>query len=170
MRTLLLPSALVWVFLAGCSIAQNGVELEYRENCGVNLKSIAQALQLYAHGQGGRFPDSFDALAESEPGLGITLFICPSTPEHNNLSHEQRLIDVIKSGRSQLSYIYSGKGLTTTSPSNAILAYETLLNHRTGANVVYVNGSVEFIDKRQVQHFIAELQLGHNPPRTVKEN
>jgi prepilin-type processing-associated H-X9-DG protein len=65
-----------------------------------------------------------------------------------------------------ISYIYCGAGFTSRGPANAVLAYEPLSNHDgDGTNVLYGDGHVSFLDRKETDYLIAELQAGHNPPR-----
>lgn len=144
---------------------RNFAETRYREGCGASLKSIGQALQMYAQAHGESFPDSFQTLAHSDRDLGIAMFLCPSTREYHGASLEARLIDVLNRGAPRVSYQYSGSGLTTASPSGAVLAFEPPENHGGGINVLFVDGHIEFLEQREMQNLIAELQAGHNPPR-----
>jgi prepilin-type processing-associated H-X9-DG protein len=45
-----------------------------------------------------------------------------------------------------------------------ILAYEKLGNHESGANVLFGDGHVEWVDAVSGEVMIAGLQAGRNPP------
>jgi prepilin-type processing-associated H-X9-DG protein len=63
-----------------------------------------------------------------------------------------------------LSYIYVGAGLTKNSPVDAVVLYEPMSNHKnTGSNVLFADGHVEFLQKRDAMHLAAMAQNGTRP-------
>lgn len=116
-----------------------------RVHCTDNLRQIAVACLEYADANGGRFPNTLGQLGPRS-GLDPAVFRCPNA------------------GRSP--HVYVGKGLTAGTRPAAIVAYEPLENHAgRGINVVYTDAGGDWLAPDEARRVIAELQLGHNPPR-----
>ena len=95
-------------------------------------------------------------------------FICPNTnhtPAALGPTTQASAANIHSGGH--LSYIYLGKGFTSSVAPNVILAYEPLSNHGSGMNVLFGDGHVEFFHTAEATALIAELTAGHNPPRTA---
>jgi prepilin-type processing-associated H-X9-DG protein len=115
------------------------------------------AIQMYANSNRGQYPPNLDAVI---PGSGLTTdaFNCPSTMDTPAPAGTP-----LNAG-GHLSYVYI-PGFTFRSPSNAVIVYEPLTNHRKdGINVGFVDGHVEFVGKNKAPALIAALQAGQNPP------
>ena len=99
--------------------------------------------------------------------LTPAVFICPNTnhtPAALGPTTQATAANIHSGGH--LSYIYLGKGFTSSVAPNVILAYEPLSNHYgNGMNVLFGDGHVEFIHTAEATALIAELTTGHNPPR-----
>ena len=139
-------------------------ESAWRIRCASNLKQIGMALQIYASEHSGQYPASFEELL---PTADITteVFVCPLSTDTRAPTTRETLQVFGEPGHN--SYVYAGAGLTsaTITPSH-VLAYENLSNHGgDGMNVVYGDGSVEWVPKKQAAAVVAELQAGFNPPR-----
>ncbi|HZL38224.1 MAG TPA: hypothetical protein VFC78_23115 [Tepidisphaeraceae bacterium] len=108
-----------------------------RAKCAANLRAIGMACIMYANGQpGSEFPDSFQTLLKYE-NLTPEIFVCPSD-QHTTAS----------SGLSadSLSYVYLGNGLTETTASTKIIAYDRLGSHgKDGINVLYGDATVQWV-------------------------
>lgn len=158
-------------------------ETANRVKCAANLKSLGLYLVQYATDHGGGFPDSLDALI-FEPDTDFDAFshtlICPSSNDERAepKTREELLKKLAERGRpdqhaaavdrpwTHVSYVYCGKGLTTKSPPEVVLAYEAMSNHNhNGINILFGDNHVDFVTKPEALKFIAELQAGHNPPR-----
>jgi prepilin-type processing-associated H-X9-DG protein len=61
-----------------------------------------------------------------------------------------------------------GAGLSAqTATARHVLAYEHMSNHKNnGMNVLYGDGSVQWLEKAEAERVLSELQQGHNPPRS----
>jgi len=132
-----------------------------RNTCMANLKKIGSAVDLYAYGNYGMFPEGFGRLMTAQQLPADTL-ICPDgneTPAAN--------ADDLARGRHS-SYFYAGKGLNKRSGAGAgaaaVVAYEPLSHHGDGIHVLFSDGHVSFVPLPQAKQVIADLQAGKNPP------
>ncbi len=109
-------------------------ELSKRAVCAANLRGIGQAMRVYANDFNEEYPPNFKTLLKS----GIVtkkMFVCPSST-----------VDVIGVGKDlEACYAYiKGQG-EWNNPSN-VLVYEKADHHGgEGGNVLFCNGTVEFI-------------------------
>jgi prepilin-type processing-associated H-X9-DG protein len=141
-------------------------EPAWRIKCASNLKQIGLSLQIYAGEHSGQYPASFQELL---PAADITteVFVCPLSTDTRAFGPTTLETLQVFGEPGHNSYVYAGAGLTsaTITPSH-VLAYENLSNHGgDGMNVVYGDGSVEWVPKKQAAAVVAELQAGFNPPR-----
>jgi prepilin-type processing-associated H-X9-DG protein len=123
-------------------------ETANRVKCASNERQVGQALALFAAANNGRFPDT---LEEALIAQDITpeVFCCPSSNDEKapGATAQEQAANLSKRGHN--SYTYLGKGLTTQSPAQTPLLYEILSNHdNDGANVLFVDGSVEWFNKK----------------------
>ena len=136
-----------------------------RGRCASQLRAIGSAMKLYANEVGGRYPDSLGELFVSQD-ITTTILICPSssdTPAAAGPTTRATLANIYAGGH--LSYIYLGKGMTDNLNADAILAYEPLSNHQNnGMHVLFGDGHVEWLARREALRMLSELKLGHNPP------
>ena len=127
--------------------------------CAANLKNIGIACLMYADRHNGNFPDTLEETLRTT-GLTVASLICPATnddPAPGETAAEQ--IARLHEGH-HLSYVYSGKGLTTSvpNPSTVILAYEPLSNHKgDGANFLFADGHVQWMEAREAKALIAAI-------------
>ena len=114
------------------------------------------ALQIYANGSGGTFPDTLDALLLDNT-LVPDMLVCPSsghTVAPGKTPAEQ--VANLAKGRYQ-SYVYVGKGVTLTS-GRQVLAYEPPAHHGgQGLNVLFSDGTVQFLPTATAQTAIPQL-------------
>jgi hypothetical protein len=138
-----------------------------RLKCASNLRQIGQGIQIYAHEHGGAFPSALDDLLISGD-LTSEIFICPSSDhERATGATTQAVIANFRATPLHCSYVYVGGDLTgTTATAAHVVAYEQTTNHeRQGMNVLYGDGTVNWLDARDAQHLVSELNAGNNPPR-----
>ncbi|MGA2497608.1 MAG: H-X9-DG-CTERM domain-containing protein [Tepidisphaeraceae bacterium] len=138
-----------------------------RVQCAHQLRSIGQCLQLYANDNNGLLPPDLAVLI---PTLDLSpeVLICPSssdTPAKGLTTQTTGQNTVTLIGH--CSYVYLGAGLNVKSLTpDHVLAYEILKNHENdGMNVLYGDGHVQWLPKPEALHLLAELKVGHNPPR-----
>jgi hypothetical protein len=130
-------------------------EIANRVKCASNMRLVARALVAYSNTNAGAFPPDLSYVA-NDPSLGPDQFVCPSSND----------TPAAGLGAGHLSYVYVGKGLKNTAPSNAVLMYEPMTNHRNdGANFVFADEHVEFMPAAQAQSLIAQVSQGQNPPK-----
>ena len=135
-----------------------------RVYCASNLRQIGQGIQLYANEHGGLFPPDLATMLLTDD-LTADACVCPATQDTRAEGATTQAVATNLTAGGHLSYVYTGKGLTGGAPRNAVLAYEPLGNHGAGLNVLFADGSVQWLDATQGQRLIAELAAGHNPPR-----
>ncbi len=138
----------------------------YRVQCGSHLRQIGQAIMLYAIDHQGRYPNTFGELLEED--VTSFAFVCSSskdTPAAAGPTTQATAANLHAGGH--LSYIYLGKGITGVPPAKMVISYEPLANHNNkGMNVLFGDGQVAFIPRKDAVTLLAELQLGHNPSHT----
>jgi prepilin-type processing-associated H-X9-DG protein len=131
-------------------------ETANRVKCGSNLRQIGQAIFLYAQDNGGQYPPSLAELLAHED-ITAEVMTCPSSnDERSSGASTAEVVADLKAAETNapghkhcLSYVYVGGELNAkTVADTAIVAYEPLENHDgDGANVLFGDGHVEFIDK-----------------------
>jgi prepilin-type processing-associated H-X9-DG protein len=138
-----------------------------RVKCMINLRQIGQGIFLYAMDNRGRFPPDLDALMLTQD-LTFEVLVCPSTNDIKARGPTtQATLHAMHAGPGHCSYIYVGGSLTSqTVTAQHVVAYEPMSNHRgAGMNVLFGDGSVQFLNQAESTYVLAELKAGHNPPR-----
>lgn len=122
-------------------------ELSKRTLCASNMHGIAQALYISAQDTD-KFPTDIRDLIK-ENNSTFKQFICPSTAV--DVHDVEEAIDAC--------YIYIPGQSTTSDPTNVLL-YERFENHRgEGANVLFLDGHVEFIkDLDKVEELVQKTK------------
>jgi prepilin-type processing-associated H-X9-DG protein len=124
---------------------------------------------MYAHENGGRFPDNFEQLLLTQD-ITSEVFCCPSSNDERVTGETPADVAQALSQPGHLSYVYAGKGLNASAPKDAVIAYENPDSHnKDGMNVLYADGNVEFVQRRHADHIAAEIKAGHNPPRPLPD-
>ena len=123
-----------------------------REQCRANLQRIAFAVNSYAAATpGGRYPDSLDVLIRSG-AIPADAPACPAGPA---------------SAPSAYRYVARGLSAPAAAPSTVLL-YEPAGRHGDAAPVLFADGTVLFLDRRQAAQVFAELDAGQNPPPAAR--
>jgi prepilin-type processing-associated H-X9-DG protein len=123
---------------------------------------------MYAQAHGGKYPDGLQCLLLVEGPWMMTseVFCCPSSQDERATGATTREVADRLSQGGHLSYVYAGRGLATSAPATAVLAYDKPANHAdAGTNFLYADGSVEFLPAEAAKRLVAEIEAGHNPPR-----
>jgi hypothetical protein len=110
----------------------------------------------------------FGILAAAAAALGLGLaahFVGRRGPPTGPTT--QAVAAAVVGVRSHCSYVYVGSGLSAqTATAQHVLAHEYVSNHKnTGMNVLYGDGTVQWLQKAEAERVLSELQQGHNPPR-----
>jgi hypothetical protein len=130
--------------------------------CASNLRMIGQACLLYANDNRGHYPLNYAQMV-SLTDLPIGSLAC-------QLSDDTPARSVAElAERGHVSYAYVGAGLTSsTATRDTVVAYERPTNHDDVGlplHVLYGDGRVDRVNKRELERLIRELDSGHNPPR-----
>ena len=139
-----------------------------RIKCASNLRQIGMALQIYANDHNRQFPPSFDEVL-MYGDITSEVFVCPSSNDTHATGPTTQA--AIQQWRKPgfLSYVYvpPPAGIDSFNITGAhVLAYEPTSHHGgDGMNVLYGDGHVDWLSRRDAAYVIAELQAGHNPPR-----
>ena len=126
-------------------------ETANRVKCASNLRQIGQAILLYAHDNGGHYPQKLGQLLTTQD-ITVEVFTCPSSndekaPGETPVQQAAKL----ETEPRHLSYIYVGHDLTSQSPAETPVCYEAIDNHdNDGSNVLFVDGHVEWIGRREL--------------------
>jgi hypothetical protein len=138
-----------------------------RATCAGNLQQIGMALQIYANGSGGTFPDTLDALV-LDGTIVADMLVCPSAAGHTvapGKTSAERVANLAKGAHQ--SYVYLGKGVTLTS-GRQVLAYEPPAHHGGGGlNVLFSDGTVQFLPTATAQTAIPQLAAATQPGGAV---
>jgi hypothetical protein len=139
-----------------------------RHNCASNLRQIGQAMLLYSLDNGGAYPPTPDLLLLTQD-MSSEVMVCPSTNDAKAPgTTAQQITQNFQADPKHSSYVYTAASLRRGfGPPKQIMAYDKSLNAHDGMNVLYEDGSVEFLDKKLAKHVLAELAAGHNPPRPM---
>jgi prepilin-type processing-associated H-X9-DG protein len=139
-------------------------EMSNRVLCGSHLRQIGMAMFMYANENRGVYPPGPPELLATQD-ITPEVFVCPSTDHTPAARQSNQLQPYNPVPGKTLSYVYLGKGMTSTAGATTVLVYEPLTNHnKAGINVLFGDGSVEFIPGPVAEKMISELNAGQNPP------
>ncbi|HVT87354.1 MAG TPA: H-X9-DG-CTERM domain-containing protein [Tepidisphaeraceae bacterium] len=132
-------------------------ETANRVKCASNLRSIGQAILLYANDNQGKFPPNLGELILKEE-LTAGSFICPSgnTQLPNAVGPDigKQIADWVNANS---DYVYLGAGKTAAAPAVDIIAYDKPGHHdNDGINILFADGHVDFVTMRQAMQMIAQ--------------
>ncbi len=122
---------------------------------------------MYSYENQGRYPDQIEDLIFQD--LVTDNFICPASADSaaaTGATTQQTAANIAAGGH--LSYVYVARGMTTTAPANAVLAYEALSHHGDGSNVLFADYHVKLVPASIFRRMISELNTGQNPPPATK--
>lgn len=121
------PAMMASILLPSLSRAR---ELSKRTVCMANLRAIGQGMHIYAQNHDEKFPPDFKALVDAQM-IAPKQFWCPGCDG--------------PPGELDACYVYV-EGQGPNSNSQNVLAYEKPAHHQgEGANVLFVDGHVEFV-------------------------
>jgi prepilin-type processing-associated H-X9-DG protein len=151
-----LPFALINARRAATSIA-----------CASNLRSLGQAMMIYAAANRGLLPPTIDHIAPVVPGAAAArMFACPACA--GNAAKPP----VVTGTTVSSNYFYAAPAPRLSQikqGARVVLAYEPPTNHdNRGMNVLFCDGHVEMITGPAMTRIAAELAAGQNPPPSHK--
>jgi prepilin-type processing-associated H-X9-DG protein len=173
--------AAVGVLMCGCMMSimlpslNRAREMAQRVHCAAQMRSLGQAIQMYASENGGQYPDTIDKLMTTQD-VTPEVFVCPSSKDTPATGATPQAQAANLTAGGHLSYVYVGKGMSTPTGTGAanvttamlastVVAYEPLTNHsNAGINVLFADGHVAFVPAAQAKQLIADVQAGKNPP------
>lgn len=159
----------------------------HRKSCMAHLRSIGDALRVYADAHGGKYPDSLETLILSGANVRGADFQCTSSADHIPDATTPALLTKqisslgLPDGFAELrgyegpapsrylSYVYVAPKPTTVTPQSVVL-FEPITNHLDRIHVLFGDGSIKSIEQPRAKKFLMELQAGHNPPRAEMLN
>ena len=139
-----------------------------RMRCASNMRQIGQAIMLYANENRGAYPDRLEDLLLTQQ-ISSDVFACPFTNDTPSPGATPQAQAANLSAGGHLSYVYLGKGLTTQCNPEIVVLYECVGDYGfKGANFLFAEGHVEFINAPLAQKMINDLAAGQNPPASGK--
>ena len=136
----------------------------YRAACAGNLRAIGLAIQAYADGHGGAYPESIQQLVQRGHLYDPRLLVCRAstdTPARGS-TPEQIVADLDSGGH--LSYVYVGSGLTAGSDRQTIIMHEHPSNHAgRGGSVLLSDGTAHWLGGPELRALAARLATSGGP-------
>jgi prepilin-type processing-associated H-X9-DG protein len=139
-------------------------DVSSRVKSAANLRSIGQAILMYCNDNNGDYPDSF-ATVLTNTDITSGIFVNPSSNDSPAPGPTTRdYVNQLNPDSGYCSYIYMGRGLNakTVSP-DTIVAREVLLHPTDGANMLFADGHVEYVDPAHTATIIAKETTGPLP-------
>lgn len=152
----LLLVAMLAILLPSLNRARHAAD---RIQCASNMKRIGNALLLYSNDErNGAYPPDLATLARTQPMLTPNDFIDPAGNDKpaSGPNWQARL----SPGGGNCSFIYYGSPFaahprSSQFPDNVPVLSEALSNHHgTGANVLFGDGRVEFVERVKLQRLV----------------
>jgi hypothetical protein len=168
-------AVLVMVLMPAPGRAREGAQ---RVKCMSNLRELSLALQAYAGGNRGRFPDRLEPLVLDGSVVPQTCF-CPNVADDDGktVTGGTPKQVALQLAAARVSYIYVGKGLGTNSAPDVVILYELPGHHpvsrykvtrpedaKKGSHVLFADGWVVFVPEAAMATMVQQLNAGQNPP------
>lgn len=136
-----------------------------RVMCSANMKSIGQAMLLYAAAHGNKLPDTISDLALSED-IGASVFLCPaiSLDRDSPIDLERfpptpspaEVAKKLTGDSVHNNYVYHGRGLKVPLPPNRVILCEPISNHKgDGMNVLFADLRVLWVTPEEAKQFLS---------------
>jgi hypothetical protein len=129
-------------------------ETANRVKCASNMKQVGTAIFLYAGSHKYHYPPDLGTLVITQD-IADSAFVCPDSDSHpvdpTGLTHDQLRARV----SADSDYTYLGQNLTVDDDPNALVLYENIKNHEDGTNMLFSDGSVYFILRKDAARIIA---------------
>jgi hypothetical protein len=145
------------------STLQEAHLVEYRKHdCAERLRTIGAALLSYAEKNSGRFPSKFGEFYKTHPTIPTPL--CPARPGFFTNTPGEEFITALDDPTDPVNrYIYCGAGRSTSDPKGTVILFDKLENHENGINVLYNDGTVEWLSADAARAFINRQNAGTQP-------
>lgn len=128
--------------------------------CAANMRMIFLAMDDYAKKNNGLLPPTLGALLTTED-ITSEIFVCPSSNQERapGDTADAQAAALGQDPQRYCSYIYVAGGLKLDEAAQPprVLLYEALSNHKVGMNVLYSDGTAEFLPESKAQQLIASL-------------
>jgi hypothetical protein len=130
--------------------------------CASNLRTIGFAIEQYAARHGGQYPDCFETLVRSTT-ISPDAFVCPSSSDSPSSHQTPAAVAADLARGGHLSYIYVGRGLTTSAPADVVVAYEAAVHHGNYFLVLFTDGHAEAFVAKLLPRLTTEIAAGKFP-------
>ena len=127
--------------------------------CSANMRMIFLAMDDYAKKNNGLLPPTLGALLTTED-ITSEIFVCPSSNQERAPGETgEAQAELGQDPQRYCSYIYVAAGLKLDEEARPprVLLYEALSNHKAGMNVLYSDGTAEFLLESKAQQMITSL-------------
>jgi len=128
--------------------------------CAANMRMIFLAMDDYAKKNNGLLPPTLGALLTTED-ITSEIFVCPSSNQERapGDTGDAQAAELARDPQHYCSYIYVAAGLKLDEAAQPrrVLLYEALSNHKVGMNVLYSDGTAEFLLESKAQQMITSL-------------
>jgi prepilin-type processing-associated H-X9-DG protein len=126
-----------------------------RVRCASNLRQIGQAIQMYANENNHQFPPDLKAVLATQD-VTPDVFVCPESNDTAATGPTTQAVLADFAIPGHCSYQYFGAGMRDTDDPRIVVASESLGDHAgAGANVLFIDGHVEFFPPLDVQKITA---------------
>ena len=161
----------VLLLLISCLLPSTGRarETANRVRCASKLRQIGMFVFLYMHEHRGQFPPSWPAVFEAQDMVAAT-FTCPSSDHDRATGPTTQAVIASMLAGDHLDYVWVGGGLRSSDVTPATVLAFDYENHvpkngakGTGINVLFGDGSVEFVDEPAAKAIWAQFIAGVRP-------
>ena len=140
-----------------------------RLRCASNLVQVGQAILLYANDYHDQMPPDFAVLPSTED-IWTDVFTCPATDDVKTSATQPAAIRADFAAGGHCSYVYvDGYATYSTLAPTDVVAFEPLANHGDGANALFGDGHVEFVNKAAAAAIERQFKAGTRPVRVPAE-
>ena len=137
--------------------------------CAANIRSVGQAIHLYAQDHGGAFPDTLEQVVTSGYIRDPRVLLCPASDDTLAASATAAAPATDLTAGGHLSYIYTGRDLTDRADPATVIAYEYSTNHEddehrsSGGNVLFADGHAGWFGAGELRRLADRFAAGERP-------